>query len=112
MALIVTLTRVERLQGTMIPVEVGDEARTERLAVDSSSDGSLDSAMGNLAATSEENVASLYAEQACWVKVGRPDGAGNPYARPGEGRFMAAGERLQLSIKHGHVVAVTGIENQ
>lgn len=109
MALIVTFTRVDRLPNLMIPVEVADEARTERIAIDSGTDG-LDSAQGTLEATDNENILSLYAQEACWVTVAKPDGQGSPVARPGEGRYMAAGERIQLSVKPGHRVAVTGVE--
>ena len=111
MALIVTFTRVERIPGLLIPVEVADAARTEKIEIDSSSDG-LEPSFGQLTAADGENVVSLYAEQACWVKVGKPDGAGNPTARPGEGRFLPAGDRMQLLVIPGSKVSATGIEGQ
>ncbi len=104
MALVVTFTRADRIPGTTIPVEVADEARTERIAIDSGSDG-LDYSVGGLSAADTENIVSIYAETSCWVKVGL-----SPEARPGEGRLLAAGERMQLLVKVGHKVAVTGVE--
>lgn len=110
MALIVTFTSVEQVPGITLPIEVADQARTERVQVDSGTDGAPESASSGEAREGEK-VVSLYAEQACWVVVAKDDGNG-VVAVPGTGRFLAAGERMQLSIKRGHKVAVCGIENQ
>ena len=75
-------------------IEYGASATTETIAVGGTS------TQGSNAATADQPVASILADEACWIAVGV-----NPTVVAGSGRKVAAGERIQLMCGPGHKIA-------
>jgi hypothetical protein len=96
MSLIVTYTSsVGAGYSQSVPIEVGSNTDTESISVGGSSTA------GSKSATAGRPIASLLAEEDCWIMIGSA-----PTAVAGSGRKMLADERLQFQCAVGEKVAV------
>jgi hypothetical protein len=78
----------------------GDDVRTEKVTIGSSSTAAT------LTAGGRDNVVRLHALAACWVRVGASPEADDPATPGGTSFYMASGDREWAGIEQGMTVAV------